>query len=75
MYMVILLFHGKSGFQGIFSQNIWNLDEMGCFWRALPEYCFRRKGSQCKGGKKAKEIFIIPLMANAAIKRAILVVG
>ena len=38
----------------------------GCFWRALPEHGFGKKGSLCKGGKKAKQRFMIALIANAA---------
>ena len=52
--------------QGYSAENIWNLDETGCFWRALPEYGFSNKGSQCRGGKKAKQRFTIALIANAA---------
>ena len=26
--------------QGYSSENIWNLDETDCFWRALPEHGF-----------------------------------
>ena len=32
--------------------NVWNLEETGCFWHALPEYGFGKKGSLCKGGKR-----------------------
>ena len=52
--------------RGYSAENIWNLDETGCFWRTLPEHGFRKKGSQCKGGKKAKQRFTIALIANAA---------
>ena len=48
------------------SENIWNLDETGCFWRALPDHGFGKKGSQCKGGKKAKQRVTVALIANAA---------
>lgn len=51
---------------GYSAENILNLDETGCFWRALPEHGFGRKGTQCKGGKKAKQRFTIALIANAA---------
>ena len=40
---------------GYSAENIWNLDETGCFWRALPEHGFGKKGFQCKGGKKTKQ--------------------
>ena len=54
------LLHGYS------AENVWNLDETGCFWRALPEHGFGTKASQCKGGKKAKQRFTIVFIANAA---------
>ena len=38
--------------RGYSAENVWNLDETGCFWRALPEHGFGRKGSLCKGGKR-----------------------
>ena len=38
--------------RGYLAKNIWNLDETGCFWHALPEYGFGRKVSQCNGGKR-----------------------
>ena len=52
--------------EGYSAENIWNLDETGCFWHALPEHGFGKKRSQCKGGKKAKQRFTIALTANAA---------
>ena len=51
--------------QGYSRENIWNLDETACFWRALPEHGFGKRGSQCKGGKKAKQRVTICLIANA----------
>ena len=32
--------------RGYPAENIWNLDETGCFWRALREHGFGKKGSQ-----------------------------
>lgn len=52
--------------QGFSSENILNLDETGCFWRALPEHGFGRKQSQCSGGKKSKQRVTVALIANAA---------
>ena len=46
-------------------ENIWNLNEMACFWRALPDHGFGKKGTQCKGGKKAKHRITVALIANA----------
>ena len=35
-------------------EDIWNMDESGVFWRALPEKGFGEKGKICRGGKKSK---------------------
>ena len=51
--------------QGYSSNNIYNLDETGCFWRALPESGFGIKGVQCHGGKKSKHRFTVVLIVNA----------
>ena len=37
--------------RGYSAENVWNLDETGCFWCALSEHGFGRKGSEYKGGK------------------------
>ena len=34
---------------------IYNLDETGCFWKALPEKGFGEKGKKCRGGRKSKQ--------------------
>lgn len=47
------------------SRDIWNIDETGCFWKTLPDHGFARKGSQCRGGKKAKQRVTIALITNA----------
>ena len=38
--------------QGYLSCDIWNLDEMACFWKALPDHGFGGGKSQFIGGKK-----------------------
>ena len=48
--------------QGYEKQDIFNLDETGCFWRALPDCGFSRKGKQCKDGKKSKCRFTIAFL-------------
>ena len=52
--------------RGYKPEDIWNLDETGCFWKALPDKGFGQKKSQCKGGKKSKQRFTIVFIANAA---------
>ena len=37
---------------GYSKEIIYNLNETGCFWKALPDHGFIQKGSQCKGAKK-----------------------
>ena len=36
-----------------YDKNIYNLEETGCFWRALPERGLVEKGKRCNRGKKA----------------------
>ena len=35
-------------------RNIWNMDELGLFFKALPEKGLVEKSRRCKGGKKSK---------------------
>ena len=41
--------------EGYTAQDIWNLDETECFWRALPDKGFSQRTKECKGGKKSKQ--------------------
>ena len=52
--------------EGYSAQNIWNMDETGCFWRALPDKGLGQKGKLCKSDKKSKERMIVVLFVNAA---------
>ena len=52
--------------EGYVPQDIWNLDETGCFWKALPDRGFAQKGTSCHGGKKSKERMTVTLLVNAA---------
>jgi len=47
------------------ARDIWNFDETGCFYRALPEKTLAQKKSNCKGGEKAKQRLTIAFIANA----------
>ena len=40
--------------EGYSSENIWNMDESGCFFKALPDAGLGQKGKKAKGGKKSK---------------------
>lgn len=44
--------------------NIFNADETGLFFKALPEKSFVLKKEDCKGGKRSKERFTILLCTN-----------
>ena len=46
-------------------EDIYNIDETGCFWRTLPDKGFGTKALQCKGGKKSKTRVTVALIANA----------
>ena len=52
--------------EGYEANNVWNLDETGCFWKALPEKGFGQKERECKGGNKAKQRLTIVFIVNAA---------
>ena len=53
---------------GYEAKDAWNLDETGCFWRALPQKGFGVKGQECKGGKKAKQRVTIAFIVNKQVK-------
>ena len=41
--------------QGFSADNIWNMDESGLFFKALPGTELANKTKKCKSGKKSKE--------------------
>ena len=56
----------KSIMMGYKAEDVWNEDETGCFYRALPDKSLSEKKKECKGGKKSKERLTIAFFANAA---------
>lgn len=52
--------------RGYSKKDVYNIDETGCFWRALPTHGFAERGKQCSGGKKSKQRFTIAFLVNAA---------
>ena len=52
--------------QGYSKDNIWNMDETGLFFCALPDRGFAQKSRSCKGGKKSKQRVTIALFASAS---------
>lgn len=39
--------------EGYDEANVVNMDETGCFWKALPQKGFAEKGKVCQGGNRA----------------------
>ena len=52
--------------EGYSLENIWNMDESGCFFKALPDKGLVEKGKQAKGGKKSKQRLTVAFFVNAA---------
>lgn len=50
---------------GFKPEDVWNTDETGCFFRALPDKTLSEKKKACRGGKKAKERLTISFFVNA----------
>lgn len=54
---------------GYAMQDIWNMDETGCFYRALPDKSLSEKAKKCKGGKRSKERLTIAFFVSATGER------
>ena len=52
--------------KGYKAEDIWNEDETGCFYRALPEKTMAERKQDCRGGKKSKERITVAFFANSA---------
>ena len=52
--------------RGYSTDDIWNMDETGLFFRALPDRGFAEKSQSCKGGKKSKLRVTIALFVSAS---------
>ncbi|XP_067620077.1 uncharacterized protein [Eurosta solidaginis] len=62
--------------EGYDSRNIYNADETGLFFRALPDKTFALKGEECTGGKLAKDRLTILHCVNVAgEKERLFVIG
>lgn len=51
--------------EGYADVDIWNLDETGLFFKALPDKTMCLRGEKCSGGKLAKERLTLMLCVNA----------
>ena len=47
------------------NQDIFNMDESGLFYRALPDKSFSIKGEQCTGGKRSKKRITVAFCVDA----------
>ena len=45
--------------------DVYNMDETGLFFRALPDKSLSIKGEECKGGTRSKERLTVALCVNA----------
>ena len=52
--------------EGYRKDDIWNMDETGVFWKALPNRGFGQKGKECKGGKNSKQRITVAFFVTAA---------
>ena len=52
--------------QGYKPEDVWNMDESGCFWKALPGKGFAQKGKACHGGKSSKVRLTVAFFVNAS---------
>ena len=54
---------------GYARDDIWNIDETGLFWKALPDHGFGVKGKECRGGRKSKQQFTVAFFVTASGKK------
>ena len=46
-------------------QDIWNMDESGCFFKALLSKGLAQKGRKCKGGMKSNQRMTVAFFVSA----------
>ena len=51
--------------KGYDQKDIWNMDESGCFFKALPSKGLARKEKKSKGGKKSKQRITVAFFFSA----------
>ncbi|PFX22390.1 Tigger transposable element-derived protein 6 [Stylophora pistillata] len=61
--------HPGSIISGYAMQDIWNMDETGCLYRALPDKSLSEKAKKCRGGKKSKERLTVAFFVSATGER------
>ena len=50
--------------KGYSTEDVWNLDESGVYWRTLPDKGFGQRVKECKGGKKSKHRFTVTFIVR-----------
>ena len=60
----------KELIEGYSLENIWNMDESDCFFKALPDKGLVEKGKQAKGGKKLKQRLTVAFLLMQLGKRS-----
>ena len=57
-------------------ENVWNMDETGCFRRALPDTTLNQKRKHCSVGKTSKQRNTWPFFVNVAgVKEEPVIIG
>jgi len=51
------------------TRDIWNVDEIGLFWKGVPNRNLVLQGKKCKASKLAKEKFTIALLCLATSEK------
>ena len=59
----------KETTRGWKAEDVWNMDEMGSFWRGLLEKSLSEKGRRCTGGKQAKQRITWMFFVNVSGKK------
>ena len=54
--------------EGYSLENIWNMDESGCFFKATEQRGLVEKGKHAKGGKKPKRLNVAFFLNAARVK-------
>ena len=60
--------------KGYSPRDVWNEDETGCFWKAMPEKSLSQKGKRCRGGKNTMQRITAGFFVNAEGKKEGLIV-
>ncbi|XP_068670968.1 tigger transposable element-derived protein 6-like [Montipora foliosa] len=62
--------------KGYSPRDVWNEDETGCFWKAMPEKSLSQKEKRCRSGKNEKQRITAVFFVNAeGEKEGLMVIG